>query len=322
MATPSGSAAGIKVTEQPGVSPIRKLRARSKAAYQVVPNGFRMGSTVYVDRGYRLTSVPRELDGADLIQTANNDDNSTGERWLTAEAIVPIDVWVGIDLRQKKIPNWLEKNFRKESPVVSIDEGARFALYRREFPAGRVELGGNTDDGLSGGKGNYVIAVTMSALQRQPERTTIENVQEVLNRADRDRGELLFRHSQGAGCIKCHSLDQAKNGFGPNLRAVGLRANTQHLVQSIVDPSAVITEGFRQLTIVTQDGKVYSGVLLEESGLTISLGQSTGERVDLPKATIEERRVSAKSAMPELSDQLTPQQVADLTLFLQGLKKP
>ena len=132
----------------------------------------------------------------------------------------------------------------------------------------------------------------------------------------------MYRHATGAGCGKCHSLDQAKNGFGPNLSSIGLRANARHIVQSIVDPSAVITEGFNQLTVVTDEGKVFSGVLLEESGLTLSLGQSNGQRVDIPKASIEDRKTNRVSAMPEMAENLTPQQVADLTTFLLSLRSP
>jgi putative heme-binding domain-containing protein len=138
----------------------------------------------------------------------------------------------------------------------------------------------------------------------------------LLDRGDRDRGELLFRHTQGASCAKCHSVDQSKNGFGPNLSSIGLRSNARHIVQSMVEPSAVITEGFNQIKVVTEEGQVYSGVLLEESGLTLSLGQTNGERIDIPKDSIEERKTSPVSAMPDMSEQLTPQQVADITAFL------
>jgi len=50
--------------------------------------------------------------------------------------------------------------------------------------------------------------------------------------------------------------------------------------------------------------------------LTLSLGQTNGQRVDIPKDSIEERKTSPVSAMPDLSEQLTPHQVSDLTAFL------
>ena len=258
------------------------MKVKNGTAYKVLSGGFSFGTPAYVDRGYRLSNVPTELEGADLIQTANNDDNSRGEQWLSADALVPVRVWVGIDVRQKTPPSWVLKDFQKVPLTAAIDEGAKFNFYERTFDSGRIELGGNTDDGRIGGKGNYIVAVAPLPLGKQPTKATLDASLALL-----DRGELLFRHGKGAGCFKCHSLDQRKNGFGPNLSSIGLRSNARHIVQSIVEPSAIITEGFNQLTVVTDEGKAFSGVLLEESGLTLSLGQATGERIDIPKSAIE-----------------------------------
>ena len=309
--------------QQPGgVAFARNLKARGGAAYKIVPGGFTVGTPAYTDRPYRLSSVPSELEGADLIQTANNDDNSRGASWLQFEALAPVRVWVGIDARQASAPAWVRENFVKEPFTAAIDEGAKFIFFRQAFDAGPIEFGGNTDDGREGGKGNYMVAISPLPLENQQTKATVEASLALLDRGNRDRGELLFRHSQGAGCAKCHSLDQTTNGFGPNLSSIGLRANVRHIVESIVEPSAVITEGFKQVNVITDEGNVYSGVLLEESGLSLSLGQSNGERVDIPKGSIEERRSSPVSAMPDTSDHLTPQQVADLTTFLMSLQTP
>lgn len=318
---PSGANKRSQIDSPTEAALVRNLKARSGASYKVVPGGFAVKTPVYVDRGFRLSSVPSELEGADLIQTANNDDNSRGDQWLSAEALVPVRVWVGIDARHAA-PNWVRQNFVKEPFTAAIDEGAKFVFYQRTFAAGPIQLGGNTDDGRGGGKGNYIVAISPLPLEKQPTNATVEASLALLDRGNRDRGELLFRHSQGAGCAKCHSLDQATNGFGPNLSSIGLRANVRHIVQSIVEPSAVITEGFKQVNVITDEGKVYSGVLLEESGLSLSLGQSSGERVDIPKDSIEERNSSPVSAMPDTSEYLTAQQVADLTTFLMSMQTP
>ena len=321
-ASMNAAAPESRADSHPGVAAVRNLKVKNGAAYNVVSGGFLPGAQAYGDRSYRLSNVPTELEGADLIQSANNDDNSRGEQWLSADTLVPVRVWVGIDVRQKTAPSWVLKNFQKEPFTASIDEGAEFAFYSRSFDSGRVELGGNTDDGNSGGKGNYIIAIAPMPLVKQPKKATLNASLATLESGDRDRGELLFRRSQGAGCAKCHSLDQAENGFGPNLSGIGLRSNARHIVQSIVEPSAVITEGFNQMSVVTDEGKVFSGVLLEESGLTLSLGQSNGQQVDIPKESIEERKASRVSSMPEMAENLTPQQVADLAAFLLSMRTP
>lgn len=314
--------ADTKTPSASGIATVRNMKIKNGAAYKVVPGGFKQNTPTYVDRGFRLKIVPAELEGADLIQTANEDDNSRGRRWLSAEALLPVRVWVGIDARQKHSPSWLLENFQKEPITAAIDEGATFVFYSRTFDAGPIDLGGNTNDGRGGGKGNYIVAITPLPLAKLQTKTTVDSALALIDRADRGRGELLFRHTQGASCAKCHSVDELKNGFGPNLGSIGNRSNARHIVQSIVEPNAVITEGFNQLTVVTDEGNVYSGVLLEESGLTLSLGQSNGERVDIPKNLIEERKKSAVSAMPDMSDFLTAHQVADLTAFLMSMQTP
>jgi putative membrane-bound dehydrogenase-like protein len=302
------------------VATIRNLKSRSGKKYRIVSGGFVKGNRTYVDRDYRLTSVPPSLAGSDLIQTANGDESSTGDDWLSVEAIVPVRVCVGIDEEQESPPRWLTSNFKKEPLIASIDEGAKLVFYSRTVDAGSVTIGGNTDNGDAGSMVNYIVAVTPLPLESNESKATMKAALAMLDRGDRHRGEVLFRHSLGAGCVKCHSLDESKNGFGPNLSNIGSRSNVRHIVQSIVQPSEIITEGFNQQTVVTDEGQVYSGVLLEESGLTLSLGTSAGERIDIPKASIEERNSNPTSAMPEMAETLTPLQVADLAAFLLAMK--
>ncbi|MBM3972125.1 MAG: hypothetical protein FJ302_20045, partial [Planctomycetes bacterium] len=139
--TPMNAAAPeSKAETNSGIATVRNVKVKNGAAYKVLSGGLLSGVRAYVDRGYRLSTVPTELEGADLIQTANNDDNSRGEQWLSADALVPVRVWVGIDARQKSPPSWVLTSFRKESFTAALDEGAKFAFYSRSFDAGRVEL--------------------------------------------------------------------------------------------------------------------------------------------------------------------------------------
>ena len=317
-------ASGLKEAQASIDSPatLRNLKSRGGRAYKIVPGGFVEGNLTYVDRRFRLTSVPPTLVGSDLIQTANSDESSTGSAWVNFEAVVPVRVFVGIDEEQESPPEWLTTQFERQPFTASIDEGATLVFYSRTFDQGAVTLGGNTDNGDAGSMVNYIIAVTPVALEQRDAKVTMEDVFAVSKQGSPLRGEILFRHSRGAGCAKCHSIDEAKNGFGPNLSQIGSRSNASHIVQSIVAPSQVITEGFNQQTVVTDEGETFSGVLLEESGLSLSLGQSNGEQINIPKSMIEERKSNPVSAMPDLADTLTALQVADLTAFLLSLKEP
>ncbi len=100
---------------QTDMATVRNIKVKSGATYKVVPGGFKQNAQAYVDRSYRLKDLPPELAHADLLQTANEDDNSSGSQWLSAEALVPVRVLVGMDDRQKNVPVWLLKTFQKET---------------------------------------------------------------------------------------------------------------------------------------------------------------------------------------------------------------
>ena len=302
-----------------GVVLVKDLQAKSQRNYRLVPGGFRTDTAIYTDRAYRLNTIPETLQGLDFIQTANDDDGSRGDQWLQMQAALPLRVYIGIDRRHAG-PQWVRSQFQKTELVATIDEGAEFHLFVRDYPAGSLVLGGNTDNGQAGGKGNYLIAFEPIPFPQRTSATTADEVLAVLAQGDAQRGAILFQHPRAAGCVKCHRLDQARNAFGPNLGEIGSRAQPQHLIQSMLDPSAVITEGFTMQTIITDGGQTYAGVLLEESGLMVAIGLPTGERVEIPKSRIDERQTSRTSAMPSMAQTLTPQQVADLTAFLLSQK--
>ncbi len=310
-----GAVAGAST--KPGVSVSRGVQARSQHRYAVVPGGLRAGARPYSDRGYILKEVPVRLQGLDFIQTANDDEGARGAGWLRFEALGPVRVHVAFDNRGAA-PGWLQKDFRKTGAVLRADHWT-FDLYVRDYPVGIVELGGNTDDGKVGGKGNYMVVLEPLPLPAPATPTGIEAALAMLDRGDAGRGEWLFHASSGVGCIQCHLLAGSGNAFGPDLASVGDRASARHLVQSMLEPNAVITEGFQLQTVVTADGE-QSGILIEESGLSLTLGLANGERRTIPKAQVMARSTAPTSAMPAYDTLLSSQQAADLVAYLLGQK--
>jgi len=313
----AGSDVAVSADEAGGLSVIRDVRVKNGRRYEVRAGVVRPGELIFTDRSYRFRSVPEELVGADMIRTANNDEGAQGTDWLQFELLAPATVVVGLDERTAVVPSWLERDYEQQPEQLEADHW-RMRLYRRSFPAGPVVLGGNTEDGRSGGKSHYTVIVLPQLLGGGPanEAATVAGAASLLDGAIAERGELLFTHPRGAGCARCHSLDSRVNGFGPALGDIGRRSGMRQIMESIVEPSAVITEGFAQHVLQTVDGLVHAGVLLEESGLAVTLGLATGERLVVRKSEIEERRSERISAMPEFRTRLGNQDVADLTAFL------
>jgi hypothetical protein len=126
---------------------------------------FRKESLIYGDRGWRITEIPPEVDGAQGIVTLEEDRYSTEERLLVFQLDRVADVWVGIDGRAakdaKKLPTWLASWESTGLTIHSKTAGnSYFHLYRRRFPAGTVSLGGNHNGGDTGARVNYTVLIT------------------------------------------------------------------------------------------------------------------------------------------------------------------
>ncbi len=60
-------------------------------------------------------------------------------------------------------------------------------------------------------------------------------------------GEKLFSETvigTQAGCVTCHSLTEGEVIVGPSIAGVGSRLSAEEIRESILDPNAVLVEGF------------------------------------------------------------------------------
>ena len=125
--------------------------------------------------------------GAELIQTANEDDGSRGDDWLSFETLLPARISIAIDARLKKSPSWIRNGYTRSAHQIIADHW-KFNVYSREVPAGRVSLGGNTEDGIAGGKGNYLVIVESLPLPMMTTPSTLDDSLAVLEQANPTRG--------------------------------------------------------------------------------------------------------------------------------------
>ena len=122
-------------------------------------------------------------------------------------------------------------------------------------------------------------------------------------------------------CGQCHVMHGRGYEVGPEITRNG-RGNFEQLVVSIFDPSLVIGEAYQSVTVLTVDGRVISGLVLEQSDRRIVLKVQGGKQEVLPMDEADEIRQNEQSLMPDgLEQQMTPQEVADLFALL-SLEKP
>ncbi len=309
-------------TELAGRAGVVSASARSGNAYQVVNAGLANGNVVYNDRSYRFVDVPTALNGALLVQTSNDDAGSTGSDFLQIETVLPMTVLVGHDTRIRIPPKWLidgGSGFRKVKQSVRTSD-ATFELYERRFDAGLISIGGNTPDGDPGGKSNYLVILKPEPLPKLSIPTTVSQSMSLMKNANAERGRAIYYATGGVGCSRCHRADGKGTSFGPDLAHLVQKRDPAHIVKSILDPNADIKEGFATQTIVTTEGRAFSGLLRKETAEVVTLALADKPDVTVPVAKIAERFSQKVSAMPNFNTLLKPQDVVDLTAWLLSRK--
>ncbi len=101
---------------------------------------------------------------------------------------------------------------------------------------------------------------------------------------DPARGRVLFFEARGAGCARCHRARGLGGNIGPDLSEVGGKYERALLIESVLEPSRHIVEGYRPEVLATADGRVLSGLVRAESDRDLTLIDAEGHRRTLAKA--------------------------------------
>ncbi len=125
-----------------------------------------------------------------------------------------------------------------------------------------------------------------------------------------------------AQCIACHRFGAEGGGVGPDLTAINTRFKRLDILESILDPSKVVSEQFQNTTVVLKDGDEFMGRLVDETPDMLVLVPNQLEpnkRIDVKKSTVASRSFSKISPMPTgLVDGLSKEDILDLVAFLEA----
>jgi putative heme-binding domain-containing protein len=106
--------------------------------------------------------------------------------------------------------------------------------------------------------------------------------------------------------------------IGPDLTKAN-RQDRSFLLVSLVDPNAQIRKEYLSYILVTNSGRVVTGLLTEQNATSVTLLGAKDERTVIVRDNIAEMRLSPNSLMPEDTlKPLTPQQLRDLFRYLQS----
>jgi putative heme-binding domain-containing protein len=130
-------------------------------------------------------------------------------------------------------------------------------------------------------------------------------------------GRAVFEKS----CAQCHRIYDTGHEVGPDITRNG-RNSWEQLLSNVLDPNLVIGDAYQTRTVVTTDGRVLTGLLVEDNPQRIVLKLQGAKLEAVPRDNIEQTEKSPLSLMPEeLEKQLTPAELSDLFAFL-ALDRP
>lgn len=141
-------------------------------------------------------------------------------------------------------------------------------------------------------------------------------------RGDAAAGERVFFHLRGPRCYVCHRIDGRGGAIGPDLSTIGRSTTRDKLIESILAPSKEIAPQFVTWRIVTSDGRIHTGAIVEEGPhSTVTLADTQGKLEVLNRNAIEDRQALPTSIMPEkLHELMTYQEFRDLLAYLEERK--
>lgn len=160
---------------------------------------------------------------------------------------------------------------------------------------------------------------------RQFQQSREENVQavrrELLFGGDVEFGrELVFNH-QAASCVRCHGVEgRGSSDVGPDLSGIGRRLDRKDLLQSLVDPNAIVAAGYGAATLELRGGESVSGSILSEDATTVTLTTRDGDVRKIERSRIVTQH-GPYSAMPPMGQILTDQELRDIVAYLATLKE-
>jgi putative heme-binding domain-containing protein len=200
--------------------------------------------------------------------------------------------------KQDRVPMLLQAIADGQVEPSALDGGARSRLYE------------NPDRAIAQ-KSHALLESTNSDRAK-----VVASYHDVVNmQGDPGRGKTLFDQN----CARCHMPRRQGGRVGPNLSGINNKTK-EELLTSILNPSYSIEPQYVNYVVTTKDGRMYDGVIANETpgAITLRGGSEEGDETVLRK-NISEIRASSVSLMPEGFEQsLSKQDVANVIAYLRG----
>ncbi|MGE0609759.1 MAG: PVC-type heme-binding CxxCH protein [Pirellulales bacterium] len=131
------------------------------------------------------------------------------------------------------------------------------------------------------------------------------------------RGRAVYLDSQRSQCANCHTLEGVGGQIGPDLSKVWQTHSTAKIMESMIDPSKEIKEGFATWSVTTNAGRVHAGLKIVDDPREVVLRDASGKDIRISTGEIDDKAAGKKSLMPDgVIAQLSFREFVDLVAFL------
>ncbi len=191
----------------------------------------------------------------------------------------------------------------------------------------RVAMAGVRAANVSGLSLNSLNAVFAQAGNLKPMKQVLSAAEMkamvglVQSKGNAKAGESIYRR-QALACLNCHAIGGVGPEIGPDLISIGASAPVDYLIESILQPSKKIKEGYHMTMLSGHDGKFLSGAEVSSNSKSITLRDTAGTLSTWPMANVKKKEVVPMSMMPPgLTASLNEEEFIHLIAFLSKLGK-
>jgi putative heme-binding domain-containing protein len=151
--------------------------------------------------------------------------------------------------------------------------------------------------------------------------TRIDPAQILALKGDPERGRQLFFEGSGLACRTCHMIAGRGESYGPDLSHLAAKCGREKILESILEPSKDIDPKYVSYVVQTDQGAIYSGLLIEKTDDALVIKDAQKSQIRLRTSSIKQMVAQKTSVMPEfLLQSLTAQEASDLLEFLASQK--
>ncbi len=146
-----------------------------------------------------------------------------------------------------------------------------------------------------------------------------ELLQEVALKGNPGRGSRIY-YRPGMLCMTCHKLGNQGGKLGPDISTLGAYMTPESILESLLNPSSAIKQGYETMIVTLRNGDIVTGVLERKTGDGALIRDPNDKLILVPNADIETMDSSPVSLMPAgLTAGLRRDELVDLVAFLTNL---